>query len=260
MQINLPSSKTAYANISTKTGYWAVDIYVPENSDAVMTFQTTNWPGATLKKGAWNTIYVKGNNTMKITDTTGGTYMVDNLRSVTEKQYLEGCYCFEMNTAGLRDNTEGDSNVFYVYCGPDHVVNRYSFAATGGGGAEITAPHFDNEITHGGTQSLAFTKSNGPMTIQMRADNNIYSVLKDGFTFWMYTTVAINGVDTANFTNGNGQKFNGGAGMMIPANTWVQITVTAEDIQHSTGEGACAFLKLNGSTAGTIYLDDFRPL
>lgn len=258
--INLPSSKSSYANVAgSNLGFWAVDIYTPEDSDLTVKYQTTNWPGAVMKKGGWTTVYVRTSNGLGFVDTTGGTYLVDNIRAVSEDEFYAASRGFEMNVAGLRDNTES-GNVFYVYTGDDHRVNRYSFAAVGGGGATLSNPNFNSEIVHDGTYSLSFTKTNGAMTIQMRADNNIYQALKNGFTFWLYTTVAINGKDTANFTNGHGQKLNGGEGMFIAANTWVQITITADDIVHGEGEGACAFLKLNGSTAGTYYIDNIQPL
>jgi hypothetical protein len=212
-----------------------------------------------MKKGGWTTVYVRTNNSLGFVDTTGGTYLLDNMRAVSEDEFYAASRGFEMNVAGLRDNTES-GNVFYVYTGEDHRVNRYSFAVVGGGGATLSNPNFNSEIVQDGTYSLSFTKTTGPMTIQMRADNNIYQALKNGFTFWLYTTVAINGKDTANFTNGHGQKLNGGEGMFIAANTWVQITITADDIVHGEGESACAFLKLNGSTAGTYYIDNIQPL
>lgn len=260
-QINLPSAKSSYVNIaSSNTGYWAVDVYVPADSDAEMKYQTTTWPGVTLKKGGWSTLYVRKNNSLQIIDTTGGTYLVDNLRVVSEEEYLAGARSFEANVGGLRDDTEGDGNVFYVYMGPDHTANRYSFAVTGGGGAELTNPNYSSEIAHDGTYSLSFTKTNGAMTIQMRADSTTYEALKNGFTFWLYTTVTINGTGTQNLTNGKGEKLNGGEGMFVPANTWVQITITADDIAHAEGDSPCPFFKLNGSTAGTFYLDGFQAL
>ena len=257
--LNMPTENLAYNSVVTKTGNWAVDIYVPKNADAKINFQYTAWPGVTLKQGAWTTVYFNNNRTsLTVTDTTGGTYAVDNLRSITEEEYALAGMGFEANASGLRDNTE-TGNVFYYYGGLDHKINRYSIAVTGGNGATISEPNLNGELVHGGSYSLGFTKTNGAATLQFRADNNAYAIFKDGFVFWLYSTVAINGVDTENFLNGNGEKFNG-VGMMIPANTWTKVVVTADDLKQSTGEGACPFLRLNGSTAGTIYLDDFRPI
>jgi hypothetical protein len=83
----------------------------------------------------------------------------------------------------------------------------------------------------------------------------MYAALKNGFTFWIYSTVEMNGESEIQFINGLNGKLNGGSGLIIPANTWTQITVSAEDI-HSGGR----FLILQGATEGTIYLDDFQPL
>ena len=77
---------------------------------------------------------------------------------------------------------------------------------------------------------------------------------ENGFTFWIYSTVAINGKTSSGIVNGVNGKFNNGEGMILPANQWVQITIKAEDI----GNGR--FLILQGSAQGTIYLDDFAPL
>ena len=44
-------------------------------------------------------------------------------------------------------------------------------------------------------------------------------------------------------------------GIIIPANTWTQITLQAEDIEPNG-----RFLILQGNWAGTIYIDDFAPL
>lgn len=257
--LNMPTANLAYDNVVAKTGNWAVDVYVPENSDAELSFQYTAWPGVNLKKGAWTTVYFNNNATsLTITDTTGGTYALDNLRSITDEEYALAGMGFEANASGLRDNTVGDGNVFYYYGGLDHKANRYSIAVTGS--AELTNPNLNGELVYGGSYSLAFSKENGATTLQFRADDNAYPLFAKGFTFWIYSTVEINGVGTNHFNNGNDKPFNNSKGINIPANTWTKVVVTEKDIKHGTGEAACPFLKLNGDTAGTIYLDDFRPI
>ena len=89
----------------------------------------------------------------------------------------------------------------------------------------------------------------------MAADSTMYSLMKNGFTFWIYSTVAMDGESDIQFINGLNGKFNDGEGVTIEANTWTQITVSAEDM-HTGGR----FLILQGVTEGTIYLDDFQPL
>ncbi len=249
-------------DIMAKTGYYAFDLYVPADANTTLTYQTTTYPGATPIKGDWMTIYVNNNTTfIKITDTTGSTYAVDNFRSVTEEEYTAATLGFEANAGGLRNdivNTEGKSDVFYYYGGADHTANRYSICGTG---TPLESVRFESEIVHGGDYSLAFTKENGAITIQMRKDSTTYALLKNGFTFWIYSTVGINGIGANNFINGNDGKFNGGAGMSIGVNKWTQVTVTKDDIKHATTtSGSCPFLKIQGSTAGTIYLDDFVAL
>ena len=245
-------------DIMDATGYYAFDLYVPAGSDATLTYQTTTWPGATPKKGDWTTIYVNNNTTfIKITDTTGSTYAVDNFRSITADEYTAATLGFEANTGGLRDNVAA-SSVFYYYADADHTANKYSICASS---STLTEVHFDSEKVHSGDYSLAFTKTNGALTLQMRADSTTYALLKNGFTFWIYSTVGLNGISADNFINGNSTKFNDGAGMSISANTWTQVTVTAADITHATSsDGPCPFLRFNGSTAGTIYIDDFVAL
>jgi hypothetical protein len=262
LSINFPSAKGGYNDIVTKTGYYAVDVYVPEGSDAAMTYHTTTWAGLTLKKGDWTTIYVKGNNKIAITDTTGGTYKVDNIRSISEAEYTLGGLSFEANVGGLRTSNLGDdtahSGVAYYYAGQDHSANVFSFAIAEGNGEKdtnvLSNVRYDSEITHSGTSSLAFDKGTGYMYMTMRNDSTAFSYLSGGFTFWIYSTVEIDGVNTKNFINGANEKFNGGEGIIIPANTWTKVTVTAADMNPTR------FLILQGNWEGTIYVDDFQPL
>ena len=258
LRFNTNTTTLMQTEIMNATGYYAFDLYVPVGSDATLTYQTTTWPGVTPKQGGWTTIYVNNNTTfIKITDTTGSTYVIDNFRSITAEEYTAATLGFEAGAGGLRDNVAA-SNVFYYYGGADHTANKYSFATTG---SPLESVRFDSEIVHGGNYSLAFTKENGTIAIQMRKDSTTYALLQHGFTFWIYSTVGINGIGANNFINGNEQKFNGGEGMSISANKWIQVTVTEADIKHSTAsDGACPFLRIQGSTAGTIYIDDFVAL
>ncbi len=257
LRFNTNTTTQMQTDIMDATGYYAFDLYVPVGSDVTLTYQTTTYPGVTPKQGDWTTIYVNNNTTfIKITDTTGSTYAIDNFRSVTEDEYIAATLGFEANAGGLRDNV-ADSNVFYYYGGADHTANRYSICANG---SPLESVRFDSEIVHSGDYSLAITKENGAITIQMRNDSTAYALLKDGFTFWIYSTVGINGISANNFINGYSEKF-GESGISIGANTWTQVTVHRSDITtNATSGGACAFLRIQGSTAGTIYLDDFCPL
>ncbi len=266
LSINFPNGKNTYNEIVTRTGYWAVDIYIPENSDATMTYHTTTWSGVTLKKGAWTTIYVADSkNQITLSDTTGGTYCVDNLRSITAEEYALGGLSFEANVSGLRnhelDKTNDDgknAGVAYYYGGADHKANRYSFAFLEGNGtndaATLSSIGYSSEVVHGGAYSLVFEKGSGYLSVQMRNDSTAFATLQNGFTFWIYSTVEIDGVNEKQIVNGCNGKFNGGEGIYIPANTWTQVTVTAADMNPTR------FLILQGSFAGTIYVDDFQPL
>ena len=261
--INFNSAKKGYANIVTKTGCWAVDIYVPVDSDAKVAYHITTYPGAALVKGAWNTIYVgESKNQLTISDTTGGTYIVDNFRSITADEYTLGGLSMEVNAGGLRtSNLNGEtehSGVAYYYAGKDHAKNVFSFAISEGNGANdvnaVSNMRLTSEQSHSGNQSLAFDKGNGYLYITMRNDSSAYELLKNGFTFWIYSTVGLNGTTAPNFINGCNGKFNGGEGMNVPANTWTKVTVTAADMNPTR------FLIIQGSAEGTIYLDDFQPL
>ena len=263
LSINLSSSQPFYSQVATKTGYWAVDVYVPVDSDAKLAYHVTTYPGAALVKGAWNTIYVADNkNQLTISDTTGGTYKVDNLRSITADEYTVGGLSMEVNASGLRTSNLGDettnSGVAYYYAGKDHAKNLFSFAIAEGNGANdvnaVSNVRLTSEQSHSGNQSLAFDKGNGYLYITMRNDSSVYELLKNGFTFWIYSTVGLNGTTAPNFINGCNGKFNGGEGMNIPANTWTKVTVTAADMNPTR------FLIIQGSAQGTIYLDDFQPL
>lgn len=263
LSFNFPTGKAFNDALITTTGYWAVDVYIPEDSDATIVYNITNWAGVTPKKGGWTTIYVTGDkNQVTITDTTGGTYVVDNIRSISKAEYDLAGLSMEANASGLRTKELGDdtahSGVCYYYGGADHAANTFSFAIGEGNGAGDVATlknvRYDSEIVHDGTYSLAIEKGTGYIYFTMRNDSTAFSVLSGGFTFWIYSTTSINGVDTKNFVNGVNEKFNGGEGIMIPANTWTKVTVTAADMNPTR------FLIIQGNTEGTIYLDGFAPL
>ena len=100
------------------------------------------------------------------------------------------------------------------------------------------------------------------MGIWIRSDSAYFNALKaNGFTFWIYSTIGVNGTPqtAGNILAGASSKeiryLNNGEGLILKANTWTQITIYPEDI---TGDGR--FLLIQGSTAGTFYLDDFQAL
>ncbi len=263
LSFNFTSGRTFYDNLVTATGYFALDVYVPVDSDAKLSFHTTTYPGPELKKGGWTTVYVKDSkNQVIFVDTTGGTYCVDNLRSITEAEYYLGAFGFEANAGGLRTSNLGDdttnSGVCYYYGGADHDKNTFSFAIAEGNGEKdlnvLSNVRLASDIVHDGSYALAFDKGNGYMYLTMRNDSAAFAKLSGGFTFWIYSTVDIDGVNSNFFINGNNAKFNGGEGIFIPANTWTQVTVTAADMNPTR------FLILQGNWAGTIYLDGFAPL
>ena len=270
-QVTLRFNNTSVANfvaIANATGYYAFDLYVGEGSDAVITYPNIAnavIPGHTPNVGGWMTIYCQNdtNVSIKITDTTGGTYAIDNFRSVSAADYQAAQYGFEAGTMGLRLNLMNDeathSGAAYVYYkGTDYSGTKASIAiAEGNAEGDVNAlsnVRIDNTITHSGQYSLAFDKGKGYMYLTRHNESQAKIDFANGFTFWIYSTVEIDGVSGSNFYNGVNGKFNGGEGIMIPANTWTQITVKAEDI----GNGR--FLILQGGWSGTIYVDDFMPL
>ena len=249
-------------------GYASFDLYVPEGSDATMGYTTTEYNNAPLKVGAWTTIYVEipsdtsVNTFFSLTDTTGGTYVIDNFRLLTENEYMLAGLGFETNAGTIRLTSIGDdttkSSVYYYTTADYDGSKKFAFAMEEGGEndvATLSNVRYESEIVHSGSYSFAFDKKSGYMYMTMRTDSPSYELLKNGFTFWIYSTTAINGVDTNNFVNGVNGKFNGGAGLTINANEWTKITVTADDI-NSGGR----FLIMQGSVTGTIYIDDICPL
>ncbi|MBO5736719.1 MAG: InlB B-repeat-containing protein [Clostridia bacterium] len=262
------TSVQGYKDVMASTGYWAFDLFIPADAGDItvgyvdLGLKNSVIHGNDLIKGQWMTVYgVTGSNLgMRITDTNGGTYMIDNIRPVDKYEYIYG---FEANTGGLRTNlveTEtGYSGAFYWYNrGADYngVAASLSVAE---GNTERDANAISNvrmatDIVHSGNYSLAFDKGPGYVSFSRHANSAALKEMENGFTFWIYSTVGLNGTTANNFINGVNNKFNGGEGINVPANTWTQITVTAEDI----GNGR--FLIIQGSPEGTIYLDDFRPL
>ncbi|MBE5739308.1 MAG: hypothetical protein E7349_00470 [Clostridiales bacterium] len=243
-----------------EAGYVSFDLYVPEGSDAKIKKNGQAWYGA-LKQG-WNTIYEKvdatNNELIRFVDTTASTYVIDNFRLLTEAEYNEAMFGFEAGGV-LRDNNANDATVAgwtYYYAGADKANNAASIQVTEGSSlAVLSNVRFATEQVHGGDYSLAFDKKSGWMDLKMVSNSTMYALLKDGFTFWIYSTTALNGTSSTQIVNGYEGKLNGGTGIDVEANTWTKITVMADDIK-----AASRFLTLTGGTAGTIYIDDFQPI
>ena len=248
-----------------EAGYITYDLYVPEGSDAsIISKSAFKYP---LAKG-WNTVYAKiyadSNEFSRFNDTTGSTYVIDNIRLISAEEYNAAAMGFELGGGVLRTaelgNAETNSGVAYYYSSDDTEKGKYSFAFSEGNGSNdlnvLSNIRFDTQIKRSGKASIAFDKGNGYMSVTMNARDGVYMypALSSGFTFWIYSTVEIDAT-TTHFINGSNAQFNAGAGMVIPANTWTQVTVRAEDI-NSTGR----FLIMQGNWEGTIYLDDFQPL
>ncbi len=238
------------------TGYYAFDLYIPEGADTTLIGGVSGWTVATPKAAGWMTVYVSNTNNkpVKIHDTTGGTYAVDYFRSVTAEEFYAAMYSFEAGAGALRDVTETENRLYYYAGADEHTTKKVSLNVKGDG-STISNVRMDTENVRSGNYALAFEKTDGYAYMSMSVDSTMYAELKEGFTFWIYSTVALNGTgDAENFINGANEQF-GDEGVLIPANTWVQVTITAEDI-NSSGR----FLIIQGSTAGTIYMDDFCPL
>ena len=258
--VYIPKQRMMLEDVN-KTGYMAIDLYVPADADTTLTMANaaSNYATNPLMKGSWNTLYIRvdagAETPLKIKDTTGGTYVIDHIRSVSETEYNEAVLGFEISGGGLRTNEL--PGIFRYYGGLDHARNTFTFTASAGNGVELKNVRFDTNIVHSGNYSLAFEKNNGYLAFSMKVDSAFgYPTLKNGFTFWMYSTVGINGKSTTNFINGYNKKFGDNQeGISISANKWTQITIKASDINESG-----RFLIMQGSTGGTIYFDDIRPL
>ena len=243
-----------------EAGYVSFDLYVPEGSDAKIKHHNQAWYGE-LKQG-WNTIYEKvdatNNELIRFVDTTASTYVIDNFRLLTEDEYNAAKFGFEAGGV-LRDNNANDdtaSGWTYYYAGWDKANNKASIQVTEGDSlAVLSNVRFATEQVHGGDYSLAFDKKAGWMDLKMASESEMYELLKGGFTFWIYSTTALNGTSSTQIVNGYEGKLHGGEGIDIEANTWTKITIMPDDIKS-----ASRFLTLTGSTEGTIYIDDFQAL
>ena len=271
-QITMRMNSTSvqmYKDIAQKTGYYAFDLYVSGGSDAqLISRYLTNSviPGHASARGeGWTTFYLKPNDnvSLQLSDTTGGMYMLDGFRSISESEYKAAMYSFEAGTGGLRTNLLNDANTgsgaFYFYGWKDDYsgVAATITVAEGNGSGDTNAvsnARFDTEIVHGGNYSLAFDKGSGYMYMTWHANSKSYEYLGGGFSFWIYSTVSINGTTASNIVAGDNGKLNGGQGLTLVKNTWTKITITPDDLSGAR------FLILQGSSAGTIYLDDFQPL
>ena len=262
MNIYMPKGRGMLEDVIAND-YLAIDVYVPAGVNATYEIVNggTQFTTVSLKAGAWNTVYIRSplsalnEYPLKITDTTGGIYVIDNIRGITVEEYNKAVWDFEISGGGLRD----DTSVFYYYAGVDHksAGSPHFGIAVQKSDATFENPHFDHEIVHSGTTSFAFTKTIGYIALSIKRASSYGDsyLLKNGFTFWIYSTVSINGTGTLNFSNGHTQKLNGGEGQFVTKNQWVQITIRPEDINDNG-----RFLIIQGSTAGTFYLDGFEPL
>ena len=241
-------------------GYITYDLYVPEGSDAKLS--SHNEVNTYLSKG-WNTIYAKvltDTSSNKITlfyDTTCSTYVIDNIRLITEAEYNSAVFGFDAGAGVIRDSSAGSNKAIYYWDAYGRMNNAFSMAITRDSAVTLSNAHFDTEIVKEGNQSLSFHKTNGYLAFSIR--NDMLEIMKNGFTFWIYADLdehsAINGVGTNNIVNGVNGKLNGGEGIIVKAREWTQITITSEEL---TADGR--FLIIQGSTAGTYYIDGFQPL
>ncbi len=254
-----PTMETEMRN----AGYISYDLYVPEDSNASAVRDNGSGVYEPLKQG-WNTLYAKvdgtDNTVCVFWDSTASTYVLDNIRLLTAEEYNTEMLSFEGKAGVVRDSLLSDHTT-YVYTPRDVLEGRWTLSVGEGKDSQgnytctITDPRFDTEIVKDGKQSFAFNKTNGYISLSLNTGGEMYALLKKGFTFWIYSTVGINGTSTSNFINGANNKFNGGDGVNITAGQWTQVTVTENDIN-----GSGRFLIIQGSTAGTYYLDGFTPL
>ncbi len=252
-----PTRETEMRN----AGYIAYDLYVPEGSNASAVQDNSSGGYATLKQG-WNTLYAKvdgtDNSVCTFWDSTASTYVIDNIRFITEEEYNTEMLSFEGKAGVLRDNFSSDYT-YYVYTPRDVMAGRWTMAAQGNSSCTLSNLHYDTETVKDGNQSFAFHKQNGYQSFSLNTGGEMYSLLKNGFSFWVYADLdaqsGINGTSATNFIDGANNKFNGGAGINVTARQWTQVVVTAENINASG-----RFLIIQGSTAGTYYFDGFEPI
>ena len=219
-------------------GYVSFDLYVPVGSDAKI---TKGGAYGALKAG-WNTIYEKvpatGDAIIYFTDSTASTYVIDNLRLLTEEEYSTAVCGFEAGGVILDNNKQ-------YYGGADKMsFSTYSIRVTDPNSKGLSV-RFDSEITHGGDYSLAIEKK-GEAYLWFSNTSEMYALMKNGFTCWVYTTATL-----ANVRNGNNEN-----GVRIEANTWTKVTMKAEDI-HAT---AYRFMMFMDAVECTVYIDDLKPL
>lgn len=244
-----------------KAGYITYDLYVPEGANTSL-MENGSGIYETLQPG-WHTIYAKvdatDNTICKFWDTTCSTYVIDNIRLITEDEYNAEMLSLEGTVGVLRDQTAADTSVAYIYAPRDSLATRWTFVVSSTTtDTKITNLHYDTENVHDGEKSLAFHKTNGYIYFGLNTGGEMYSLLKNGFSFWIYADLdehsAINVLGTSNFVSGTGAKF-ASLQQNISTKTWMKITVNADEINTSG-----RFLIIQGSTAGTYYIDRLKPL
>ena len=214
-----------------------------EQNDSVYGLDT-NWKKFSFKREYYDA-YISGDAMIFGGGMTNGNYvLVDNIVPVTEDLTSFGFENGYLNTSTRIYNSAGHSN---SQPAPEQTLKLLPDSA-----CTISNMGFDYEDKTEGNRSFRFDKTNGYLAIYL--STAIKNAMGDGvLKFDFKTTVVINSNPSVkNATNGVNQPL-GGDGYKLVNNEWLTIVIPASGVS-SDGR----FLILQGSTGGTMHIDNIR--
>ena len=207
---------------------------------------TTSWKKFSYTREYYNA-YAAGDAMIYGGGLTSGNYvLVDNILPVTEN----------LTSFGFENGFYNASSKIYMSAGHSNSepASEQILKLLPSSGVELTNIGFDYNDKTEGNRSFVFDKTNGYVAIYL--STAIKSSLGENayVKFDFKTTVTINSNPSVkNATDGMNQPF-GGAGYQLKANEWITLNILASDCVSADGR----FLILQGSTAGTIHIDNIR--
>ncbi len=159
---------------------------------------------------------------------------------------------------GSVDISNGNHYYYSEYFNGSSITNDRFFILPGS--TQLTNEGHSSDFATDGASSLTFTKGNGYIALYMGQafTKAVEDSVSKKVAFDIYSTVHVNSNGTVNnLTDGKNGNFanQGGA---LKANTWT--TFVLDQNMYTASSDSGRFLIIQGSSAGTFYLDNFRIL
>ena len=151
--------------------------------------------------------------------------------------------------------------IYSEYLSGSSITNdRFFILVDSAKGVQLTNEGHSSDFATDGVSSLTFTKNSGYIALYMGQafTKAVEDSASKKVAFDIYSTVHVNSNGSVNnLTDGKNGNFanQGGA---LKANTWT--TFVLDQNMYTTSSDSGRFLIIQGSSAGTFYLDNFRIL